>query len=102
MRMEQNYDAEKVSDLYGNHVSVGWNPRGCMKGYTLVRRIYGPYRVKYPMVRKGWLAWAQAGFPADEDGRPKAKYFQRGEDSWERVTWEKATNLIAKALLHVA
>ena len=39
------------------------NPRGCNKGATLTRRIYGPYRLKGPMIRAGWKRWADDGFP---------------------------------------
>ena len=45
-RMEQCYDSGDVDDLYGNKLTPLWNPRGCLKGMTYVRRIYGPYRVK--------------------------------------------------------
>ncbi len=41
-RIEQNYDAGRYADQLGNTSSVHWNPRGCPKGYTLTRRIYGP------------------------------------------------------------
>lgn len=102
VRIEQGYDAEKVSDLYGNKIPPSWNPRGCLKGYTFVRRLYGPYRVKHPMIRKGWKEWADAGFPSGEDGTPDARYFHRGEDSWTRVSWDEAFTYAAKGLLHVA
>jgi hypothetical protein len=64
LRTEQNYDADRIGDLYGNRATRAWNPRGCGKGYTMHRRVYGPYRLKYPIVRKGWKAWADAGFPS--------------------------------------
>jgi nitrate reductase alpha subunit len=64
VRIEQNYDAVQVSDLYDNRIPPTWNPRGCLKDYTYIRRMYGPYRVKYPMIRRGWKEWADAGFPA--------------------------------------
>src|SRR6266849_6362010 len=56
LRSEQNYDSGRVGDLHGN-------PRGCPNGFTFQRRVYGPYRLRYPIVRKGWKAWADAGFP---------------------------------------
>ncbi|MBZ0173443.1 MAG: molybdopterin oxidoreductase, partial [Phycisphaerales bacterium] len=62
-RMGTQYDYEKYSDLYGNHATANWNPRQCAKGYTFHRIVYGPYRLKYPIVRKGWKEWADAGFP---------------------------------------
>ena len=42
---------------------INWNPRQCAKGYTFHRVLYGPYRLRHPIVRKGWKAWADAGFP---------------------------------------
>ena len=54
IRTEQNYDSHKIKDLYGNQATHAWNPRGCSNGFTFHRRIYGSYRLKYPLVRKGW------------------------------------------------
>ena len=54
IRSEQNYDHDRYGDLYGNHATKSWNPRGCPKGYTMQRRVYGPYRAKGPALRKGW------------------------------------------------
>ena len=42
IRSEQNYDHERCGDLYGNRATIAWNPRGCPKGYTMQRRVYGP------------------------------------------------------------
>jgi nitrate reductase / nitrite oxidoreductase, alpha subunit len=30
---------------------------------TKQRRIYGPYRLRYPMLRTGWKEWADDGYP---------------------------------------
>ncbi|MDO8136563.1 MAG: molybdopterin-dependent oxidoreductase [Candidatus Brocadiales bacterium] len=100
-RIEQNYDSHLVDDIYGNKCTPMWNPRGCLKGYTLVRRIYGPYRIKYPMVRKGWMEWVENGFPDPTLPENQEKYFNRGQDSWARVSWDYALTLVAKGLLHV-
>ena len=62
-RIEQNYDVGRYSDLLGNKATEHWNPRGCEKGLTMHRRVYGPYRLKYPMVREGWKRWADDDFP---------------------------------------
>ena len=101
IRIEQDYEAEKVTDLYKNKISPAWNPRGCSKGYTFIRRIYGPYRAKYPMVRRGWREWAEAGFPMRSDGTPDPKYFRRSEDDWVRVSWDEASTFVAKGLTHI-
>src|SRR5262245_10686646 len=65
LRVEQAYDMGGTADLYGNKVSSAWGPRGCLKGYNIVQRIYGPHRHKFPTIRKGWLDWAKAGFPRE-------------------------------------
>ena len=67
IRSEQNYDHDRCGDLYGNRATKSWNPRGCAKGFTMQRRVYGPYRLKGPVLRKGWKDWADAGFPALSD-----------------------------------
>ena len=47
--------------------------RICLRGITSLQRIYDPDRIKYPMRRAG----------------------ERGEDKWERITWEEAIDTIA-------
>lgn len=98
-RIGPSYGYGKAEDLYGNRASHRWDPRICQKGIALVRRIYGDRRVKGPMVRVGFKAWADAGFPRDATtGRPDPKYFQRGKDKWLRVGWQEAYDLAARAL----
>ncbi len=67
IRAEQSYNQDKIGDLYGNRASNAWNPRGCAKGFTMQRRVYGPYRLEGPVIRKGWKEWADAGFPSLSD-----------------------------------
>ncbi|MCS6825436.1 MAG: twin-arginine translocation signal domain-containing protein, partial [Caldilinea sp.] len=45
LRCETNYDVERYSDLYGNKATAHWHPRGCKKGQTFHRRVYGPHRL---------------------------------------------------------
>jgi len=73
IRTEQNYDAQAVGDLDGNFSTNAWNPRGCNKGAALTRRIYGPYRLKGPMIRAGWKRCADDGFP-DLTAERRMKY----------------------------
>ena len=92
IRSEQNYDHDRCGDLYGNTATKAWNPRGCAKGFTMQRRIYGPYRAKGPVLRKGWKEWADAGFPSLSDNpelRTKYKFDDRGNDAYVRVTWDE-------------
>ncbi len=46
--------------------------RICLRGLSHVQRTYNPERIKYPMKRVG----------------------ERGEDKWERITWDEAITLI--------
>ncbi|MDF2628367.1 MAG: nrxA [Symbiobacteriaceae bacterium] len=101
VRVEPPYTEGKATDLYGTKSTQSWHPRGCLKGYTLPRRIYGPYRVKYPMVRKGWKEWVEAGWPDASTPEAKEKYFKRGWDDFVRVSWDEANLLVAKTTLHI-
>lgn len=46
----------------------------CLKGISYVERIYSPTRIKFPMRRAG----------------------ERGENNWERISWDEAVNEIAE------
>jgi len=99
LRSEQNYDHDRCADLYGNHATKAWNPRGCPKGFTMQRRVYGPYRLKGPVLRKGWKEWADAGFPPLSEKpelRTQYKFDDRGTDAFVRVTWDQAYEYLAK------
>lgn len=103
VRIEQAYDVSSYNDLQGNQATPTWHPRGCLKGYTYMRRVYSKFRIKYPTVRKGWKEWVEAGFPRDPaTGRPPASSFRRGEDEWVRVTWDEVNDLVARALANIA
>jgi len=102
-RIEQNYDVKDYSDLYGNKSTPVWHPRGCPKGMTLHRRLYGPYRLRYPLVRKGWKQWADDGFPyLDAAQKRKYKFDSRGTDEFVRVSWDEAYTYLAKAVVAIA
>ncbi len=103
IRTEQNYDNHKIKDLYGNKCTYAWNPRGCSNGFTFHRRVYGSYRLKYPLVRKGWKQWADDGFPyLTPQEKTKYKFTARGHDVLERVSWDQVKEYIAKTILHIA
>ncbi|MEK7710851.1 MAG: molybdopterin-dependent oxidoreductase [Planctomycetota bacterium] len=103
-RMGAQYDYQDYSDLYGNHATVNWNPRQCAKGYTFHRLIYGPYRLKHPIIRKGWKEWADDGFPDldTDNNRSKYKFDARGSDVHVRIAWDDVYRYIAKAYVAVA
>ncbi|MBI3091163.1 MAG: molybdopterin-dependent oxidoreductase [Candidatus Tectomicrobia bacterium] len=105
LRSEQNYDSHRLTDLYGNQATRAWHPRGCGKGQTMHRRVYGPFRLKYPTVRRGWKAWADAGFPSLSDNpelRDTFKFTSRGTDTFVRLSWEEAFDYIARGAVAVA
>ena len=103
MRIEQNYDVNRYADLYGNKATPHWNPRGCLKGYTLHRRVYGPYRLKYPLIRKGWKAWADDGFPElTPANKTRYEFDSRGSDQLLKASWDEALSYIAKGLIQIA
>jgi nitrate reductase alpha subunit len=105
MRLEQNYDGGNYSDPQGNRSTVHWNPRGCLKGYTLHRRLYGPYRLRHPVVRTGWKEWADAGFPSlsdDPELRSRYRFDDRGNDTFVRVSWDEANEYLARGLEAIA
>jgi nitrate reductase alpha subunit len=102
-RLGATYDYQAYRDLSGNHATVNWNPRQCAKGYTFHRVIYGPYRLRHPIVRRGWKAWADAGFP-ELTAEVKSKYMfdARGQDEFVQISWDDAFDAIAKALVAIA
>lgn len=50
-----------------------YNPRGCLRGMAMTHLIYGPDRIKTPLIREG----------------------ERGEGKWRSVTWDEALDFIA-------
>jgi len=102
-RLGATYDYQKYADLYGHHATANWNPRQCAKGYTFHRVIYGPYRLRHPIVRKGWKAWADANFPElTPELRDKYYFSRRGDDLFVQISWDEAFRDIAKCLVAVS
>ena len=105
LRSEQDYEGGHCRDLYGNSDTPHWNPRGCSKGFTQQRRLYGPYRLRQPLVRKGWKQWADDGFPSLSDHpelRDKYLFNSRGSDTFVKVTWDEVYRYHAKAVVAIA
>src|SRR6266545_5497346 len=103
VRSGETYDYQTYADLYGHRATNNWNPRQCAKGYTFHRVLYGPYRLRHPIVRKGWQAWAEAGFPElTPANKARFKFDRRGEDEFVQCTWEDAFTSIARALDSIA
>jgi nitrate reductase / nitrite oxidoreductase, alpha subunit len=103
VRMGEQYDVGKYADLYGNKATSAWGLRHCAKGYTFHRVLYGPYRLKHPIMRRGWKQWADDGFPyLTKELRAKYKFDSRGTDVLERCSWDEAFTYIAKGLKAIA
>lgn len=102
-RVGPTWGFNQAKDLDGNQSTRRWDPRCCQKGLALARRFYGDRRVKRPMVRSGFLAWANAGFPRHpETGAVDPMYLNRGRDSWSAVSWDEACKLEARALVDIS
>lgn len=103
LRSETNYDVGSYSDLDGKTATAHWNPRGCKKGQTFHRRVYGPHRLKGPIMRQGWKNWADDGYPyLDAANRDKYKFTSRGTDVMIPVSWEEAYRYIARGMIAIA
>ncbi|OGO47768.1 MAG: nitrate oxidoreductase subunit alpha [Chloroflexi bacterium RBG_16_64_32] len=102
-RIEQNYDIASYTDLMGNKATAHWHPRGCSKGMTMHRRVYGPYRLQHPMVRQGWKQWADDGFPElTPDNRDKYKFTARGQDTFARLSWDETYDYATRGMIAIA
>ncbi len=90
----------RCGDLYGNTATKAWNPRGCPKGYTMQRRVYGPYRLRgarcsakdgrngpTPAVRR---------FRTHPQLRTQYKFDDRGNDGYVRVSWDEVSKYVAR------
>ena len=103
MRVEQNYDHQTYEDLYGNRGTFAHNPRMCLKGYTMHRRVYGPYRLKGPLMRRGWKEWMDDGSPEFTPAvQNKYKFNARYLDDMLQVSWDTASTYLAKAMIVIS
>ncbi|MBX9950229.1 MAG: molybdopterin-dependent oxidoreductase [Candidatus Obscuribacterales bacterium] len=98
IRAEQSYNTQLAD------VDVSWNPRGCLKGFTMIRRFYGPTRIRYPMVRVGY-----AEKYTRKDGSSGMKPLpierrtgMRGDGKWVKVEWDQVYELIARKVIEIA
>ena len=59
--------------------------RACARGRAQQQQCFGADRLKYPMKRKNW-----------EPGGGKKEL--RGQDEWERISWDEALDLVAEEI----
>ncbi len=62
--------------------------RGCARGRSQRRQVFGADRLKYPMKRKNW---------APGGGKKEL----RGRDEWVRISWDEALDTIASELKRI-
>lgn len=62
--------------------------RGCLRGRCAAELDFGPDRLTYPVKRKHWS-------PDDPHGE------LRGQDEWERISWDEALDIVADQLKKV-
>ena len=62
--------------------------RACLRGFSQQHQARGADRLKYPMKRKHWS-------PGSPNGR------LRGQDEWERITWDEAAQYIADEIRRI-
>ncbi|HXH18055.1 MAG TPA: molybdopterin-dependent oxidoreductase [Chitinophagales bacterium] len=103
VRIAPSFNYNQAADLYGNTPSARWEPRCCQKGLALIRRFYGDRRIKFPVVRQGFLQWIHDGFPREADGKPAARYVEgRGKEPFVKITWEQAFEYTARVFQNIA
>ena len=69
----------RVTKVEGDERDPMSKGRFCPKGIAAVQALYNPNRMKYPMKRAG----------------------ERGENKWERISWQEAIDTIADNLMEV-
>ena len=103
IRISPSYGYGDAEDMDGNRSSHRWEPRICNKGMVMNRKAYSDRRPKGAMVRTGFKAWADAGYPrTGANGFPDQKYLQRGKEPFIKLPWTEAYALAAGALENIA
>jgi nitrate reductase alpha subunit len=103
VRIGPSFGFGEAKDTDGNQASHRWDPRCCNKGLSLIRRFYGHRRAKEPMIRKGFREWSDAGHPRDaKTGKVPEQYLNRGQDPFEKITWDQAYEYAAKAMKNIS
>lgn len=80
----------KTDDVYPDTLETFQN-RGCVRGRSMRKIHAGAERLKYPMKRKGWMP----GGGANVNGE------LRGQDEWERISWDEAYDLVAREMRRI-
>lgn len=75
---------QKTDDTHSDSIDFP-QQRGCLRGRSQRKQVFGADRLKYPMKRKHWK-------PGGGDKN------LRGQDEWERISWDEAFNYISDEL----
>ena len=81
---------QKTDDLKEDTVEAP-QQRSCPRGHQMRQHVFNANRLKYPMKRKSW----QPG------GGENAHGELRGEEGWERISWDEALDYVAQELRRV-
>lgn len=74
-------ERQKTDDVHADTPDYP-QQRGCLRGRSQRKQVFGADRLKYPMKRKGWA-------PGGGDRS------LRGRDRWVRISWDEALDIVA-------
>lgn len=80
-------ERQKTDDIYPD-TSEAPQQRGCLRGRSQRKQIFGADRLRYPMKRKHWA-------PGGGDRS------LRGRDQWIRISWDEALELVSSEIKRV-
>ena len=76
------------TDDFSSDDEVNRQQRACLRGWSQQYQARGLDRLKYPMKRKNWT-------PGNPNGH------LRGQDEWERISWDEAAQYIADEIKRI-
>ena len=77
------------TDNFNSDDDVNRQQRACLRGWSQQYQARGLDRLKYPMKRKNWT-------PGNPNGH------LRGQDEWERISWDEAAQYIADEIKRIS
>ena len=77
------------TDNFNSDDDVNRQQRACLRGWSQQYQARGLDRLKYPMKRKNWK-------PGEPNGH------LRGQDEWERISWDEAAQYIADEIKRIS
>lgn len=80
----------KTDDVYEDTLETFQN-RACPRGRAQRMKVFGADRLKYPMKRKNW----------NPGGGDNVNGELRGNDEWERISWDEALSLTAEEMQRI-